>query len=170
MNGEVKMSENIIEIVSLLIQKMLNDEQILLEEEKIIQELLDLGYNIQDIDQAFELIYNGTDIIEAENIRFDKLDKMPSYNRVFTEAEKLYLPIEIQGTILKIIFSNILNSKENEDIIIKAIQNSYVGNFPNNKLWKIIEEVVHDQNKLSLIIYTIPEFKDMTLKDNEYVI
>ncbi|MEJ6951503.1 DUF494 family protein [Natronospora cellulosivora (SeqCode)] len=162
------MSDNIIEIVSFLIQKMLNDEYILLEEEKIIQELIELGYNIQDIDQAFELIYNGTEIIEAENINFNKLEKMP-YNRVLSKAERLYLPIDIQGLILKIIFSNILNNRENEEIIIKAIQNSYIGYFSKTKLWSIIEDVVRDQDKLNLITHEIPEFNEIISYENQYV-
>lgn len=163
------MNDNIIEIVSFLIQRMLNDEDILLEEEDIIQELLELGYNIQDIDQAFELIYNGTDIIEAENIQFDDLEKIPFYNRIFTVAEKLYLPLDIQGLILKIMFSNLLTTKENEEIIIKAIQNSYTGYVSPDNLWTIIEDVVKDQKKLNLISHQITEFNDIIPEDYKYI-
>ncbi|MFP4660990.1 MAG: DUF494 family protein [Halanaerobiales bacterium] len=163
------MNDNIIEIVSFLIQRMLNDEDILLEEEEIIEELLGLGYNIQDIDQAFELIYNGTDIIEAENIQFDDLEKIPYYNRIFTTAEKLYLPLDIQGLIIKIMFSKLLTTRENEEIIIKAIQNSYTGYVSPNNLWNIVEDVVKDQRKLDLISHQISEFNDIIPEDNKYI-
>ncbi|NLM96467.1 MAG: DUF494 family protein [Halanaerobiaceae bacterium] len=111
------MNEDVIEIIGILIKKMIEDEEILLEEEVIIQELLELGYNIRDIDQAFELIYNGTEIIEAENIGFAESDQVPYYNRIFTIAEKLYLPLNIQGLIIKMIFSRLLSVNESEEII-----------------------------------------------------
>ena len=163
------MNNKIIEIVSFLIQRMLNDEEILLEEEEIIQELLELGYNIQDIDEAFELIYNGTDIIEAENIQFEDLERIPYYNRIFTMAEKLYLPLRIQGLILRLMFSNLLTSKENEEIIIKAIKNSFAGYVSPSSLWSIIEDVVKDQRKLDLISDKITEFNDIIPDDYKYI-
>ncbi|MFW5971988.1 MAG: DUF494 family protein [Bacillota bacterium] len=163
------MNDNVIEIVSFLIQKMINDEEVLLEEEEIIEELLELGYNIQDIDEAFELIYNGTDIIEAENIQYNDMDKIPYYNRIFTTAEKLYLPLNIQGLILKLMFSNLLSIKENEEIIIRAIQNSYGEYVTTFNLWKIVEDVVEDQNKLNLISNKITEFNDIIPQDYKYI-
>lgn len=163
------MNDNVIKIVSYLIQKMLNDEEILLEEEDMIQELLGLGYNIKDIDQAFELIYNDTEIIEEENIHFDGLDRIPHYNRVFTMAEKLYLPLNIQGLIIKLMFSKLLSIKENEEIIIRAIQSSYGDLVSPSNLWSIVEDVVQDQRKLDLISNKISEFNDIIPNDYKYI-
>src|SRR5690554_6167493 len=154
------MNENVIEIVGILIKRMIDDEEILLEEEVIIQELLELGYNIRDIDQAFELIYNGTEIIESENVDFDELDQIPYYNRIFTFAEKLYLPLNIQGLLIKMMFSKLLSIKESEEIIVRTIQYSYTGIVSITEFWDIVEDVVEDQQKLDLISNKISEFND----------
>lgn len=163
------MNNNVIEIVSFLIQRMLNEDEILLEEEELIQELLEFGYNIRDIDQAIELIYNGTDIIEAGNIQFEDFERKPFYNRIFTMAEKLYLPLNIQGLILKLMFSNLLTTKENEEIIIKSIQNSYSGYVSPFNLWNIVEDVVRDQSKLDIISDKITEFNDIIPDEYKYI-
>lgn len=163
------MNENVIEIIGILIKRMIDDEEILLEEEVIIQELLELGYNIRDIDQAFELIYNGTEIIEAENVDFDELDQIPYYNRIFTFAEKMYLPLNIQGLIIKMMFSKLLSIKESEEIIVRAIQYSYTGLVSITELWDIVEEVVEDQQKLDLISNKIAEFNDIIPDDYRFI-
>lgn len=165
----IDMNEEVIEIISLLIKRMLNDEELVLEEEELIQELIDEGYDIKDIDKAFELIYNDTDIIEAENIETDNLENLKYYNRIFTMAEKMYLPLNIQGLLIKLISSNLLSNKENEEIIIKAIKNSYVGGISPINLWNIVEEVVSDESKLGLITVKITEFKNMVPGDFKYI-
>ncbi|MFI5360243.1 MAG: DUF494 family protein [Halanaerobiales bacterium] len=154
------MKNNIIEIVSFLIQRLLVDGEVFMEEE-IVMELLELGYEIKDIDEAFELIYNGTEIIEAENVLPAKSREFELYNRVLSNAEKLYLPIDIQGLLIKVIFSGILSIDESEEIIKRLIQTSYHENLSNLSLWDIIEEVVVDQYKLYLLLNEISEFKDI---------
>lgn len=163
------MNTNIIEIISLLIQKMLNNEDLIMEEEEVVQELLDLGYDIKDIDQAFELIYNTTDIIEAENIPLSDLEEATFYNRVFTIGEKLYLPVKLQGLIRRLLAMNLLTPKENEALIMKITQNSYYGSTATSDLWDILEEVVADQKKLELISAEIPEFKNIIPGDFKYI-
>ena len=154
------MKNNIIEIVSLLIQRLLVDGEVVMEEE-IVMELLELGYEIKDIDEAFELIYNGTEIIEAENVRTDSSRAFEIYNRVFSEAEKLYLPLNIQGLLIKVIFSGVLSIEESEEIIKRLIQASYHEHISRSSLWDVIEEVVEDHSKLYLLLNEISEFKDI---------
>ncbi|NLJ84608.1 MAG: DUF494 family protein [Halanaerobiaceae bacterium] len=154
------MKNNIIEIVSLLIQRLLVDGEVVMEEE-IVMELLELGYEIKDIDEAFELIYNGTEIIEAENVRTDSSRAFEIYNRVFSEAEKLYLPLNIQGLLIKVIFSGVLSIEESEEIIKRLIQASYHEHISRLSLWDVIEEVVEDHSKLYLLLNEISEFKDI---------
>lgn len=154
------MKNNIIEIVSLLIQRLLVDGEVVMEEE-IVMELLELGYEIKDIDEAFELIYNGTEIIEAENVRTDSSKAFEIYNRVFSEAEKLYLPLNIQGLLIKVIFSGVLSIEESEEIIKRLIQASYHEHISRSSLWDVIEEVVEDHSKLYLLLNEISEFKDI---------
>lgn len=156
------MNETVIEIVSFLIKKLLNDEEeLIIREEEIVEELLELGYDIQDIDQAFELIYDGAEIIEEENVYYGDTAKKSDYNRIFSVAEKMYLPLKVRGLMIKLMASNYLSTKENEEIIIRAIQNSLNGLNTTHYLWNIVEEVVEDQKKLDLIYNNITEFNNI---------
>jgi len=162
------MKSNIIEIVTLLIQRLLVDGEVFMEEE-IVMELLELGYEIKDIDQAFELIYNGTEIIEAENPQPKQSRELGFYNRVFSNAEKMYLPLNIQGLLIKIVFSRILSVDEYEEIIKRLIQSSYHELISEQSLWDIIEDVVEDQYKLYLLLNEINEFQDIIPDANRYL-
>lgn len=163
------MNSSVIEIIGLLIQKILKDQEPFMEEEKIIQELIDEGYDIKDIDEAFELIYNGTEIIEAEKIESEDMETGGSYNRIFTVAEKLYLPINIQGLIRRLVGMKLLTPGENEELISKMIQNSFSGYTAPSDVWSLLEEIVADERKLELISSEIPEFKKLTFNDFKYV-
>lgn len=162
-------NDQVIQIIGLLIQKMLKNHEITLGEEEIIQELLEMGYDIQAIDEAFELIYNSTDIIEAENINGTGFERVSSYNRVFTLAERLYLPLNIQGLFRKLIQLNLLTPREYEEIIIRTIQDSLIGLSSSRHLWSIIKEVIEDQQKLDMISLKINEFKNLIPSDFKYI-
>lgn len=166
------MRSAVIEIISLLIQKMLHDNSTIMEEE-VIEELIEIGYNIKDIDEAFELIYNSTEIIGVENFTeqttLDELEKIKHYNRVFTVTERLYLPLSLQGLLKKLMYKNILSPRENEEIIIRSIQNSLIGYNSTGHLWDIIEDVVKDEDKLELLSVEINEFKNMISGNYKYI-
>lgn len=163
------MNNNIIEIIGLLIQKMLQDDDPILDEEDIIQELVEMGYDIKDIDYAFELIYNSADIIEEENFYFPSSGKSSLYNRVFTRSEKLYISNNIQGILLKLFALSVLTPREYETIVGKVIQNNFDGNTETSDLWDFIEEVIKDNKRLELITDKMPEFKKYIPKHFKYV-
>ncbi|HLV08840.1 MAG TPA: DUF494 family protein [Halanaerobiales bacterium] len=162
------MNENIIEIISLLVHKLINEEDMVFEDE-LIEELLDMGYDIKDIDEAFELIYNGTEIIGEENYYVNDLKGLPFYNRVFTVSERLYLPIEIRGMLLKLISSNYLSFEECEEVIIRVIQDNFEGQITALGLWYILEQVVDETGILEKITSSISEFKDIIPGDSKFI-
>ena len=162
-------NDQVIQIIGLLIQRMLNNEEITLEEEVIIQELLEMGYDIHAIDQAFELIYNSTEIIEAENINGTSFERVSSYNRVFTVIERLYLPLDLQGLLRKLMQLNLLTPQEHEAIIIRTIQDSFAGLTSPRNLWTILKGVIADQQKIDIIAVKINEFKNLIPSDFKYI-
>ncbi len=158
------MNNSIIKIISILVQRMLQENEVF-EEEELVQDLINLGYNIEDIDQAFELIFSSKEIIEGDEITAVK----NPYNRVFTLAERIYLPIDLRGLIRRLIMLNVLSSGENELLITKIIQNIYNGSAKIEDLWLILEEIIEDNYKLELILKEIPEFKNHIHKDYKYI-
>ena len=77
------MNKKVIEILSILIQKMLHDEDLWRKQEDIIIELENQGYTIENISEAFEVIFSEVISVEDRDFYIDY--EMPSgYNRVFT--------------------------------------------------------------------------------------
>ncbi|QTL98436.1 DUF494 family protein [Iocasia frigidifontis] len=163
------MNEDVMEIIGLLIRMMLKDENHFIKEEEIIQNLLEEGYDIQDIDEAFELIYHGTEIIDEEKNKLDESNRDSFYNRVFSQSERMYLSFELQGLIKRMLFLNLLTPGESEEIIIRVIQDSYPGYLTTGQLWDILEEVIEDQGKLQIISSEIIEFRNMVTDDSKYI-
>ena len=155
------MNEAVDKIVNVLIQKVLKNENEdeIIKEEEIIKELLKQGYDIKDIDRAFELIYNTSEIIE-EDFDYDGYEIEHRYNRIFSVPEKIYLSVEVRGMIMKIMASKFLTANEYEEIIIRAIHNSYNGLNSLHYFWDIVEDVVKDENRLNLI------YNNIDMKEN----
>lgn len=83
--------------------------------------------------------------------------------------KKMYLPLNIQGLLIKIVFSRILSVDEYEEIIKRLIQSSYHELISEQSLWDIIEDVVEDQYKLYLLLNEINEFQDIIPDANRYL-
>lgn len=81
----------------------------------------------------------------------------------------MYLPLNIQGLLIKIVFSRILSVDEYEEIIKRLIQSSYHELISEQSLWDIIEDVVEDQYKLYLLLNEINEFQDIIPDANRYL-
>lgn len=152
-----------IEIITFLVQKMLNKKELYIKQDRIIQELQELNYEREDIEQALELIFAGSNILENDN------EFSYNYNRVFTRQEKLYLPVKLQGLIQRLIILNVLTPRESETLIAKTIQNVYGGSAQTSDIWDILQEIVDDEAKLEVISQEIPEFKDFFRREFKYI-
>ncbi|ACL69510.1 DUF494 family protein [Halothermothrix orenii] len=153
------MKQAVIEIISFLVQKLLHDDDMKLNEEHLVNELINMGYSIEEIDRAFELIYSTTDIIDADKIEKTVVESSPTYNRLLTWPERVYLPVKLQGIIRRLLLLNILPPEQYEELIIKTIQGSYNGFNEIKDLWDILKEFVEDASKLEAITAEIPEFQ-----------
>ena len=159
------MKDKVIEIVSFIIKRMLKEE--VLDQEKVISELLDLGYDIEDVDQAFAIILSGSEIEKENNYTLN--GNNDEYNRVFTTSERLYLPIKLQGLIYRLIVLNVLSPEKSEKLIYKTIQKVYKGSANTGDLWEVLNEIVDDEDKLEVITSKIPEFNDYLQNDFKYL-
>ena len=160
------MKNNMIEIINFIIKRMLKEE--VLDQEEVISELLNLGYDIENIDQAFAIILSDTEYETDSDINYVNED-INEYNRVFTISEKLYLPTKLQGLIYRLIVLNVLTPEKSEKLIYKTIKKVYQGSANTRDLWEVLSELVDDQNKLEVITNQIPEFNDYLQKDFKYI-
>ncbi|HKL74569.1 MAG TPA: DUF494 family protein [Halanaerobiales bacterium] len=160
------MNDNVIEIVSLIVKKMLKDEYI--DQEEIITELVDQGYELEDIDEAFALILSDENISE-ENIWGANENKDIIYNRIFTFSEKMYLPLKLQGLIYRLIAKNILSPEESEKLITRTVKNVYTGSIQIKDLWSTLQDIVDDKVRLESILKDIPEFNEIIEEKYKFV-
>jgi len=161
------MREKIFDILSYLIEELLNSGDEVVDQEDLINELVDRGYEIEDIDEAFQLIFEKPEIIEHSDIEGISEDNF--LNRVFTVQEKMYLPKEHRGLIKRLLIMNIITIKETEEIVNKIIQNVYYNNNKNFDFWELIQDVVDDENRINYISNHFKEFSTKLSKDFKYI-
>jgi len=157
------MNKKVIEILSILIHKMLNDEDLWRKQEDVIIELEDQGYTIENISEAFEVIFSEVISVEDRDFYIDY--EMPSgYNRVFTKVENFYFSNEIKAIIYKLNGLGILSADELEIIIYRMMQIASVDDLKADLVWDIINDVVDDSDLMLTISAEINEFDNNLLK------
>ncbi len=159
------MSENVVEIISIIIKKLLHEDKNL-KEEDIILKLVEEGYKLEDIDRAFSLLLSGGKDRD-NNVLYNK--NKQQYFRIFSRGEKMYLTQKLQGLIQKLLALNVLNAEESEDLIGQMIENVYRGAVKTSDLWETLNDIVDDRNKLQIITKHIPEFNEYIKQKFKYV-
>lgn len=157
------MNKKVIEILSNLIQKMLNDEDLWRKQEDIIIELEDQGYTIENISEAFEIIFSEVISVEDRDFYID-YEMSSGYNRVLTKVEKFYFNNEIKAIIYKLNRLGILSADELEIIIFRMMQIASVDDLKAELVWDIINDVVDDSELMLTISTEINEFDISLLK------
>ncbi|WP_018250098.1 DUF494 family protein [Orenia marismortui] len=163
------MNQNIFEIISQLVKRLLHDGEIIQDEEKLINSLREEGYNLDDISQAFEFIFSSSEIIDLPENKSNKTNNKRFKNRVLDFREKSKFDIEVQGIIMKLNVLNLLRDGELEKVITRCLVGSNKV-IDISDLWKVLKEVVNNELRLAIISNEIKEFKDNDIKlDNNYI-
>jgi len=161
------MKEKIFDILNYLIEELLNSGDEVVDQKDLIDDLVDMGYDLDDIDEAFQLIFEKPEIIEGENL--EAISKRKFLNRVFTVQEKMYLPKEYRGLIKRLLLMNVITIKETETVINKIIQNVYYNNSKDFDFWDLIQDVVEDEKRIEYISNHFREFSTKLSKDFKYI-
>lgn len=162
------MRDKIFNILNFLIEELLNSGDEVVDQEDLINDLVDMGYDLKDIDEAFKLIFEKPEIIDGVNIE-SVSDHNKFLNRIFTLQEKLFLPKEHRGFIKRLLYMNIITIKETETVINKILQNVYYNKKKNVDFWKLLEEVIDDQKRIEYISNKFSEFTANISNDFKYI-
>lgn len=158
------MNKNVIKILSILIQKMLNDEEVWENYDEIVKELEDDGYTIENISEAYDLVFS--EIISVQDHEFYIDSEMKSgYNRAFTQVENFYFSSEIKTIIYKLNSLAVLKAEELEIIIFRMMQLAVYNELKKDLVWEIINDVIDDRDLLFMISSEINEFDSNLLKE-----
>ncbi|WP_305041958.1 DUF494 family protein [Geoalkalibacter sp.] len=111
------MRDRVLAIVSIITQFIMEQNDLLHHEDQVVQELLDIGYGIDEIDAAFSWMENQTlDVAEPS---------LPclgvASQRIFTTRENLVLSREARGFLVRLRTLGILDNPMEEEIIERAM-------------------------------------------------
>jgi|GEM_PF-1322120 len=161
------MREKIFDILSYLIEELLNSGDEVVDQDLLIDDLVDMGYELDDIDEAFQIIFEKPEIIEADDV--EGLSEDNFLNRVFTVQEKMYIPKQYRGLIKRMLMINIITIKETEEIVNKIIQNVYYGKKEGFDFWDLIQNVVKDEKRIEYISDHFSGFSANLSKDFKFI-
>jgi len=109
--------ENLIDILIYLFEHYLTDQidgvEIELDSQKLSGELLEVGFDKKEIDQAFVWL---DDLIEGLDKSFQLYSPRKNY-RIFTKNEQSHIPVEVQSLILRLEQAGILDFAARELVI-----------------------------------------------------
>ncbi|MGM0502547.1 MAG: DUF494 family protein [Bacillota bacterium] len=156
------MKENIFEIISELVKRLLYDEEEVENSKKLINSLKEDGYNIDEINQAFEFIFasENSEDGEVKKNRIELITNDRFKQRVFNIKERISFDLEIQGALIQLSILDLIKEEELEELITKLLIR-YRGSAKITDLWQTVEEVIDDDLKLLSISNKIPQFTDL---------
>ena len=160
------MNENVIEIVSYLVKKIMHNEDVVENEQKLVQNLVNQGYEIADIDTAFELIFSSELYCEAESEEGGF--NLSNSHRVLDFRERFKLSLKVRGLLIRLSALNLINDEELEDILKMSLRfrQTEIG---LKGFWRVLQRVVDNPSRLSLIIENSPEFKSFNAEHRKYI-
>ncbi|KIH76289.1 Smg protein [Geoalkalibacter ferrihydriticus] len=111
------MRDRVLAIVSIITQFILEENDLLTNENEIVQELLDIGFEVDEIDAAFSWMENQT--LEPLEPSLPSLGV--TSQRVFTLRESLMLSLEARGFLVRLRSLGIVDDNVEEEIIERAM-------------------------------------------------
>ena len=166
------MKENIFEIISQLVKRLLYEGEEVENSEKLINSLKEDGYNIDEINQAFEFIFASDEeeeqAQEGTSLDENDLNENEMRQRVFNIKEKVNFNLQVQGGLLQLGTLDVVQEEELEEIITKLLMR-YRSSAQLSDLWNTLEEVVDDDLKLLSISQKIPQFRGLSQIESQHL-
>jgi Smg protein len=167
------MNKNVIEILNFLLTKILREDDIEENREKIVITLENEGYTIEDINRAFDFIINGSLKSIDERISpvtdtefYIDRNSNSGYNRVLAESEKRAFNDNIKSIIYRINELKVLKAYELELLIEHMFHNSVYEDLEAEDIWDLLDVLVKDPDTKIIISQAISEFNDIYFKNN----
>lgn len=104
------MQERIYEILTFLLKKILSNEKQPVNEKLVTQDLVDKGFEIEEIKEAFRILENAQHSDMKEDNHFRSF-------RVFNDYEKFRLSLDAQGALILLEQFGIFTPYQLEEII-----------------------------------------------------
>lgn len=115
------MRERVLAIVSLIAQYVLGAEDTPISEQELKTELMSVGFDADEINDAFSWMETIALQPHAESTPVVSLMNLPTY-RVFSTKEQQRLTTEAQGFLVKVRTLGLLSDEAQEEIIDRAMR------------------------------------------------
>ncbi len=152
------MSNNIVEILSIIVKKILDNDVLYEPDEELIQFLLDQGYPSEDIDIVLKIV---SGIYSDSYIDLSPLSGIELSNmcpRIMTRSEKNKLTADALGILEKIQGIGFLDLQKIEYLFLMLF-NTFDVPIDADGLWEGLKQIFEDC-ELEVLSRIIPEFND----------
>jgi uncharacterized protein Smg (DUF494 family) len=122
----------------------------LCSEKQLTQTLVQLGYELEEIEAALKLIYAITDSFKTRTGTKTILAEINEGYRVFSPTEQDRFTMAFRGEILRLTSTNLLSNEEIEEILFEAylMDKKEVG---LRELDQLLNKVIKDEERLLII-------------------
>ena len=115
------MNERVLAIVNLIAQYVLGANEATISEQELVTELMAVGYDADEISDAFSWMETAALHPLNESAAVDPLLVLPTY-RVFDTEEQQALSSAAQGFLIKVRAMGLLTDEAQEEIIERALR------------------------------------------------
>lgn len=115
------MHQRVMDIVNLIAQYVMNAENATISEQELMSELMAVGFEPEEINDAFDLMETIT-LRPAEDETTDLTGMTAPTFRVFTNQEKNIFTSKAQGFLIKLRAMGLINDDTQEEIIDRALR------------------------------------------------
>ncbi|MGM9571539.1 MAG: DUF494 family protein [bacterium] len=144
---EYIIGKRIVEIINFLVKELLENDNAVVDEESIVQSLMQLGYQIEEINMAFVLIFSLEGRIEKQCL--GRTISHPKSIRVLNVIERSKLTLDAQGLLINLRQENMITEDELERVLDVVIHQPEEVN--QKRVWEIIEQIVADNKRYVLM-------------------
>lgn len=117
------MRERVLAIVNLIAQYVLGAEDTLISEQELMTELMSVGFDADEINDAISWMETIVLHPQAESAIVSPLMNPPTY-RIFSDEEQQKLTDKARGFLIKIRTMGLLSNEAQEEIIDRALRST----------------------------------------------
>lgn len=139
------------EIIHYVMKEFLNSKDNNCSRKQLTKELQQLGYNLNEIDYAFNSLLTFPFLINDNDAFLDPVPEIKPGQRIFSPAEQKKLSLSFQSEIVRLANYCLLSYAEIEKVLFEAMQldTPEVG---LRELELILHKVIKEEERISLML------------------
>jgi uncharacterized protein Smg (DUF494 family) len=143
------MVDRVIKIANYVMKQVLFQGENSVSERNLVAALVQLGYNPNEIEAAFKLLYSIPDTLKADDVDISSLST--NGHRIFSQVELRKISVPCQGEIIRLVNMGLITPDEVEKVLAEALKlETYEVGLKELEL--ILHKVITDEERLLMIL------------------